>query len=80
MKDGVNALEEVLFRELEALQATDSKDKEAVAAAVARANAVVGVAKAVNENHRVALEASELAGAKTRVQLPRIGSGDGEGK
>lgn len=83
MRDGTNALEDALFAELRALQAVDVADAEAVKSAVAHSKAVEGIAQAVNENHRVALEASRLMTeyqGTARMRMPRLLGDEGEGR
>lgn len=85
MRDGTNALEDALFAELKALQSVDVSDREAVQAAVSHSKAVEGLAHAITDNHRVALDASrimtEYQGA-AKIKMPKLledsDGGDGQ--
>ena len=61
-------LNEILFAELERLNALDATDKDALEAEVERSKAVQGVAKEINTSARSVLETAKLraewAGAK----------------
>lgn len=68
-------LNEILFAELERLNALDATDKDALEAEVERSKAVQGVAKEINTSARSVLETARLraewAGAK-QARTPKM--------
>ena len=78
MAEGQNSLgrlNEVLFAELERLDALDASDTEALRAEIDRSRAVQGVAKEINASARTILDTAqyraEWAGAK-QAHVPRL--------
>ena len=66
--NSLGRLNEVLFAELERLDALDVTDQEALNAEVARSKAIQGMAREINTSARTVLDTAELraewAGAK----------------
>ena len=78
MAEGMNSLgrlNEILFDELERLNALDITDKEAVAVEVSRSKAIQDTAKEVNQSARTILETAKLragiSGARS-ASVPKL--------
>lgn len=71
---------DMLFEELERLNAIDATDQEALAAEVERSKAMQGVAKEINASAKSQLDAAqfraEWAGAKQAAVPKVLGSGE----
>ena len=67
-------LNAILFEELERLNGIDAADEKALKAEIGRSNAIQGVAREVNGNHKNMLDAAkyraEWAGAKV-ARMPK---------
>lgn len=78
MAGGMNSLgrlNEILFAELERLNALDVSDKDAVAAECSRSKAIQNVAREVNQSSKTVMEAArfraEWAGARG-ANMPKL--------
>ncbi len=77
MTRGIAAVNDVLFRELDRLEAVDPANAEAMKVEISRAKAVEGVAGKVIENSRLVLDvckASTAADEAVRVPKGLIGA------